>query len=138
MCTSELDRSNESKSTGTNFFVLGESASPFIDEGDGLTSEERSTFASKPCCPRRRVQDDGRHLLHCWMLDARGRLCCLLRVWQTSASATLLILRGIQGFLPCSHGVVNAGAHNTIDAQRYVGGALPYLSGMGVNVPTTL
>ena len=39
MCTSELDRSNESKSTGTNFFVLGESASPFIDEGDGLTSE---------------------------------------------------------------------------------------------------
>ena len=32
MCTSELDRSNES-------ILLGESASPFIDEGDGLTSE---------------------------------------------------------------------------------------------------
>ena len=29
LCTSELDRSNES-------ILLGESASPFIDEGDGL------------------------------------------------------------------------------------------------------
>ena len=29
--------------------------------------------------------------------------------------------------------MVNAGAHNTVDAQRHVGGALPYLSGMGVN-----
>ena len=31
LCTSELDRSKMS--------LLGESASPFIDEGDGLTSE---------------------------------------------------------------------------------------------------
>ena len=35
MCASELDRSNESEST----LMLRESASPFIDEGDGLTSE---------------------------------------------------------------------------------------------------
>ena len=35
MCTSELDRSNESEST----LMLRESASPFIDEGDDLTSE---------------------------------------------------------------------------------------------------
>ena len=33
--TSELDRSNESRITN----LLGESASPFIDEGDDLTSE---------------------------------------------------------------------------------------------------
>ena len=42
--------------------LLGESASPFIDEGDNLTSEREreSTYATKSCCPRRRVQDDGR------------------------------------------------------------------------------
>ena len=32
LCTSELDRSK-------SIYLLGESASPFIDEGDGLTSE---------------------------------------------------------------------------------------------------
>ena len=31
-CTSELDRSEST-------YMLGESVSPFIDEGDGLTSE---------------------------------------------------------------------------------------------------
>ena len=35
MCTSELERSNESEPT----YLLEESASPFIDEGDGFTSE---------------------------------------------------------------------------------------------------
>ena len=35
LCASELDRSNESEST----YLLEESASPFIDEGDGFTSE---------------------------------------------------------------------------------------------------
>ena len=44
--------------------------------------------------------------------------------------------------------MVNDGAHNTVDAQRHVGGVLPCLSGMGVDgahnivgkmsVPTTL
>ena len=29
--------------------------------------------------------------------------------------------------------MINAGAHNTIDAQRHVGGALPCLSGMRVD-----
>ena len=45
----------------------------------------------------------------------------------------MLIPGGMQGVLPCSHGTVNAGAHNTVDAQRHVGGALLYLSGMRVN-----
>ena len=35
LCTSELDRSNESESTES----FGESASPFIDEDDNRTSE---------------------------------------------------------------------------------------------------
>ena len=67
------------------------------------------------------------------MSDARGRLCCLLRVWQTSAPTTLLIPGGQQGVLTCSPGTVNAGAHNTVDAQRHVGGALLCFSGMGVD-----
>ena len=39
----------------------------------------------------------------------------------------------MQGVLPCSPGVVNVGAHNTVDAQRHMGEALLYLSGMGVD-----
>ena len=39
----------------------------------------------------------------------------------------------MQGFLPCSPGTVNTGAHNTVDASEAHGGALPYLSGMGVD-----
>ena len=35
LCASELDRSNESEST----YLLEKSASPFIDEEDGFTSE---------------------------------------------------------------------------------------------------
>ena len=35
--------------------------------------------------------------------------------------------------LPCSSGRVNASAHNIVDAQRHVGGALLCLSGMGVD-----
>ena len=52
-----------------------------------------------------------------------GGLCCLLRVWQTSAPATLLVPGGMQGVLPCSSSTLKAGAHNTVDAQRHVGGA---------------
>ena len=50
-----------------------------------------------------------------------GGLCCLLRVRQMSAPATLLVPGGMQGVLPCSPSKVNAGAHNTVDAQRHVG-----------------
>ena len=50
-----------------------------------------------------------------------------------SVPAILLLPRGMQGVLPCSFGTVNASAHNTIDASEAHGGALPYLSGMGVD-----
>ena len=48
--------------------LLGEGTSPFIDEGDGLTSEREreSTHATKSCCPCRRVQDDGRRPQSKW------------------------------------------------------------------------
>ena len=55
------------------------------------------------------------------MSDACERLRRLLLVWQTSVPAILLMPRGMQGVLPCSHGTVNAVAHNTVDAQRHVG-----------------
>ena len=67
------------------------------------------------------------------MSDARGRLHRLLLVWQTSVPVILLMRRGIYGVLPCSPDTVNANAHNTVDAQRHVGRALPCLSGMGVD-----
>ena len=85
------------------------------------------------------------------MSDARERLRRLLLVWQMSVPAILLMPRVMQGVLPYSPGMVNAGAHNTVgcrlyvggyvvlfqvwqmlahaytvDAQRHVGGALPY------------
>ena len=46
---------------------------------------------------------------------------------------TLLIPRGMQGVLPCLPGMVNIGAHNTVDASEARGGALPHLFGMGVD-----
>ena len=67
------------------------------------------------------------------MSDVCGRSCRLLQVWQTSVPATPLILRGMQGVLPCSPGTINAGAHDTVDALEARGGALPCLSGMGVD-----
>ena len=40
---------------------VGESASPFIDEGDGFTSEREGVrLLLKSCSPCQRVQDDGR------------------------------------------------------------------------------
>ena len=67
------------------------------------------------------------------MSYARGRLRRLLQVWQTLVPATLLIPRDVQGVLPCSLGTINAGVHNTVYASEARGGALPYLSGMGVD-----
>ena len=67
------------------------------------------------------------------MLDARGRLCRLLQVWQTSMPAILLMPRGMQGVLPYSPGTVNTAAHNTVDALEARGGALPCLSGIGLD-----
>ena len=37
------------------------------------------------------------------------------------------------GHLPCSPGTVNVGVQNTVDASEAHGGALPYLSTMGVD-----
>ena len=81
LCTSELID-----------LLLEESASPFIDDGDGLTSErERVRMLLSLVAHAQRVQDDGRRPQYCLMSDARGRLRRLLQVWQTSVPAILLI-----------------------------------------------
>ena len=104
--------------------MLGESASPFIDEGGGLTSERGKvrmllSLAAHASEYKMMVGTHNTVL----MLDAREGLRCLLQVWQTSVPAILLISRGMQGVLPCSPGTVNVGAHNTIDASEARGGS---------------
>ena len=65
--------------------MLGESASPFIDEGDGLTSERE-----RVCKLLSLVAHAGGYMMMVgahntvWMLDARGRLRRLVWVWQMS------------------------------------------------------
>ena len=44
-----------------------------------------------------------------------------------------LVVRRMWEILPYSPCMVNDGAHNTVDAQRHVGGTLLCLSGMGVD-----
>ena len=108
---------------------MEESASPFIDEGGGLTSERervRMLLSLVAHVGGYRMVVGAHNTVECQMHV--GGLCCLLRVWQTSTPTTLLIPGGMQGVLPCSSGTVNADAHNTVDAQRHVGGALPYES----------
>ena len=60
----------------------------------------------------------------------------------------IVVVRHMWEVLPYSPCMVDHGAHNNVDVQRHVGGALPRLSGMGVDgihntigqmlVPTTL
>ena len=60
---------------------------------------------------------------HCRVPDACGRLCCLLQKWQMSVPAnTVRCLEACEEFSPRSLGMVKPDAHNTIDAQRHVGG----------------
>ena len=76
--------------------MLGESASPFIDEGDGLTSEReriRMLLGLVAHADGYRMMVGAHNTVECKMHV--GGLCCLLRVWQTSAPATLLISGGM-------------------------------------------
>ena len=49
-----------------------------------------------------------------------------------------VVVRCMWKVLPYSSCMVNDGAHNTVDVHRHVGGALPRLSGMGVDGAHTL
>ena len=79
--------------------LLGESTSPFIDEGDGLTSEgERVRMLLSL------VAHAGGYRM---MVGTHNTVGCRMHVG------------GFYCHSPC---MANDGAHNTIDAQRHVGG----------------
>ena len=113
LCPSELVDLNE-------LILVGESVSPFLDEGDDLTSERERVrvLLSLVAHAGGYKMMVGAHntvdvTVEC-QIHVGGRVC-LLRVWQTSAPAILLIPRGMQGILPYSPGTVNAGVHNIVD-----------------------
>ena len=76
---------------------MGESASPFIDEGDGLTSEKERV---------RMLLSLVAHAVGYKMMVGAHNTVVVRRMWE---------------ILPCSPCMVNDGAHNTVDAQRHVG-----------------
>ena len=76
--------------------MLGESASPFIDEGDGLTSKKERVCMLLNLAAHAggyRMMVGAHNTVECQM-HMRG-LCCPLCVWQTSAPATPLVPRGM-------------------------------------------
>ena len=77
---------------------MGESASPFIDEGDGFTSERERVRMLLSL-----VAHAGGYKM---VVDAHNTVC-IRRIWKV---------------LPYSPCMANDGAHNTVDAQRHVGG----------------
>ena len=55
-------------------------------------------------------------------------------MWEVASSSSgMADVGACHTVLSCSPGMVNTGAHNTVDASEARGGALPYLSSMGVD-----
>ena len=79
-----------------NHPLLAESASPFIDEGDGLTSE-RERERERVCMLLSLVA----HAVGYKMMVGVHNTVCVRRMWEV---------------LPCSPSMANDGAHNTVDA----------------------
>ena len=80
---------------------MGESASPFIDEGDGFTREsvrERVCVCVLPSLVA--------HVVGYKMIVGTHNTVYVRRMWKV---------------LPYSPCMANDGAHNTVDAQRHVG-----------------
>ena len=77
--------------------LFRESASPFIDEGDGLTSERESV---------RVLLSLVAHAIGYKMMVGAHNTIVVRCMWEV---------------LPYSPCMVNDGAHNTVDAQRHVG-----------------
>ena len=107
--------------------LLEESASPFIDEEDGLTSERERVHMLLIL-----VSHSGGYKM---MVGVHNNVGCQMHVGdcvvffgygRRRRLPHCRDLEACKGVLPCSLGTINAGAHNTVDAQRHVGGALPY------------
>ena len=79
--------------------MLGDSASPFIDEGDGLTSKRERE--------RVRLLSFVAHAVGYKIIVGAHNTVYARRMWEV---------------LTHSPYMANDGAHNTVDAQRHVGG----------------
>ena len=77
--------------------LFGETASPFIDEGDGLTRERERV---------RMLLSLVAHAVGYKMMVGAHNTVCVRRMWEV---------------LPYSPCMANDGVHNTVDAQRHVG-----------------
>ena len=87
MYASELDRSNESEST----YLLGESAPPFIDEGDGLTGERervRMLLSLVAHAGGYRMMVGAHNTIGCQMHV--GGYVVFVRVWRMSVPANTI------------------------------------------------
>ena len=73
---------------------MGESSSPFIGEGDGLTSERE-----RECVCARVLLSLIAHVVRYKTVSGGHNTVYVRRVWQA---------------LPCSPGMANDGAHNTV------------------------
>ena len=81
-----------------------ESASPFIDEGDGLTSERERVCVHM-------LLSLVAHVVGYKMVVGSHNTVYVRRMWEV---------------LPCSPCMANDGTHNTVDAQRHVGGFIVF------------
>ena len=82
----------------------------------GTTLQVReSTYATKSCCPRRRVQDDDRRPQHYCCQTYVGGFYRVLHVGQMMAPTTLLVSRGMWGepYRAC-HGMRVDDTYNTV------------------------
>ena len=93
---------------------LGESTSPFIDEGDGLTSERGRVYAMLSLVA---------HAVEYKMIVGAHNTVNVRCIWEVASSSSGMVdvsachtvdAQRHVGVLPCSPGMVNADAHSTI------------------------
>ena len=92
--------------------LLGESASPFIDEGDGLTRERVRMLLSLVV-----------HAVRYKMIVSTHNTVDVRCMWEVASS---------------SSGMADIGACHTVDAQRHIGGFTVFAWYGSLRVPTTL
>ena len=133
MCASELDRSNESGMTWVS--LLGESASPFIDERDGLTSERervRMLLILVAHAGGYMIMVGTHNTVGCQM--HMGGSFILVWVWQMSVPAyTVDAQRHVRSFTICTrYGKSRRPQH--CRCPEACGGHLPYGSLMAPTI----
>ena len=106
-------------------FLLGESASPFIDEGDGLTSEKervRSLLSLAAHTGGYEMMVGTHNTVECQMHV--GGYVVFFRYGKYRYLLYHRCREACRGFYHVLPGTVNADAHNTVDALEAHGGSL--------------